>query len=310
MTTRRPLLAVALLLAAPARAAETAHPGHDGLEAVELEHGGRPRRAWLKAPPKLGKRRPIVLLLTGRQGIESLRKLTRRRFEELGLRDGALVVYPEPTYNIWNDGRGVKTFQSHMEKVDDVGYLRALVKRLAARHGGDRRRVYAVGWSNGALMSKRLACEPAFDVKGVAAVGGTLALNRASRCRPKGAPSLMTVTGDLDPYFSWKEGLVRIGPFEFGRIISPEKDLALWRELLGCGRLVRSTLPDADPDDGTTVRLSSARCRDGAALRFYAVKGGGHTWPGGEPWELPTLTGPGNGDFDAADAAWKLFFPR
>lgn len=43
--------------------------------------------------------------------------------------------------------------------VDDLGYLRSLVGSVAAATPVDRRRVYLIGFSNGAMMAYRAACE-------------------------------------------------------------------------------------------------------------------------------------------------------
>ena len=64
-------------------------------------------------------------------------------------------------------------------------------------------------------------------------------------------------------------------------------------------------LPDRDPHDGTTVRLLSAtKCTGDAAVRFYSVKGGGHTWPGGRQYLPKTAIGVTSRDFDASRTIW------
>ena len=45
------------------------------------------------------------------------------------------------------------------KKVDDVGFINALIEELEANYAIDPRRIYVTGMSNGAMMSYRLACE-------------------------------------------------------------------------------------------------------------------------------------------------------
>ena len=92
-----------------------------------------------------------------------------------------------------------------------------------------------------------------------------------------------------------------------GRMLSPERTLALWGKIFRCGAPKRRLLPDADPEDGTRTLLSERRgCAGGARLRLYTVRGGGFGWPGGEPVDLEAVMGPSGRDFKASQAAWDF----
>src|SRR5207244_2426435 len=78
-------------------------------------------------------------------------------------REGAIVVFPNGTTRFdsgrlatWNAGDccagAVK------RGADDVGFIRAVVADVQKRWSVDKRRVYATGMSNGAMMAYRLAC--------------------------------------------------------------------------------------------------------------------------------------------------------
>jgi len=54
------------------------------------------------------------------------------------------------------------------------------------------------------------------------------------------------------------------------------------------------------------TRREYVRCADGAAVVLYTIRGGGHTWPGGE--SMPEwFVGPTSGSIDASAQMWAFF---
>ena len=64
--------------------------------------------------------------------------------------------------------------------IDDVGFIREVIARVERQAKIDRRRIFATGMSNGAMMSWRLACE-APEVRAIAPVEGT---DNTASCNP------------------------------------------------------------------------------------------------------------------------------
>lgn len=84
---------------------------------------------------------------------------------------GFATVYPSGPGKSWNAGSCCG--EAAAEDRDDVGFLEAVVDDLAARYDVDTERVYVTGFSNGAMMAYRLACES--DVAAaIAPVGGAV----------------------------------------------------------------------------------------------------------------------------------------
>jgi polyhydroxybutyrate depolymerase len=63
-----------------------------------------------------------------------------------------------------------------INKIDDVGFVRALIDKLAENFPIDRRRIYATGMSNGGMMAHRLAAEASDIIAAVAPVAGGMVL--------------------------------------------------------------------------------------------------------------------------------------
>src|SRR5439155_18884451 len=78
----------------------------------------------------------------------------------------------------WNAGTCCGAAQKN--NVDDVGFIRAVIARMERQANIDRRRIFATGMSNGAMMSWRLACE-APEMRAIAAVAGT---DNTTSCHP------------------------------------------------------------------------------------------------------------------------------
>jgi len=236
--------------------------------------------------------RALVLMLHGwgGNGVE-IEHRTRGGFDRIADREGAVVAYPDALGDKprWNDGWPASPGDP---PPDDLRFLEVLIDALVAELGVDRGRVFAAGFSNGASMVYRLACERPELVAAAAPVAGGMSPAVASAC-PGGRPvSIIAMHGTADPMV----------PFDS----AVRNDLATWVRRDRCPTMPRSApLPDVDPNDGTTTRVDTYEpCADGSAVTFYEIAGGGHAWPGGESkWGR----GPVPRDFDAADVIWDFF---
>lgn len=266
----------------------------DGTIERRLVVGGATRTYLLHAggAPKPG--RPLVLVLHGWHGrAAGIERRTKGAFDRLADRDGAVVVYPQalgdPRWNDgWETGPGAPS-------PDDLGFLSALVDLLAAELGIDRKQVYAAGFSNGAGMAYRLACQRPDLVAAVAPVSGDMSAAVASACRPAVPVSIIAMHGTADP----------IVPFGSAQ----QNDIQTWVRRDACPtQPTSSQMPDVDPKDGTRTRVDVfAPCASGTEVAFYTIEGGGHEWPGGEPISRFVNHGNTPRDFDAAAVIWDFF---
>lgn len=160
--------------------------------------------------------------------------------------------------------------------VDDMGFTRGVIDTLVAEGAVDPERVYATGYSNGAVFVQRLACYLPGRIAAVSMVAATVSRELTAACSfPRGMPSMFFL-GDADNQFYWDEG-VAANFFQYGGPGSA----GYWAGANGCPASPDTvTVPDR-ADDGTTAELwHYTGCRDGAELRFYRIVRGGHTWPG------------------------------
>jgi poly(3-hydroxybutyrate) depolymerase len=79
---------------------------------------------------------------------------------------------------------------------DDIGFLRALVAEVTGQWKVDAGRVHVTGFSNGAMMAHRIACEASELFASVALVGGRL--ERGFECTPAKRLPLLQINGGAD----------------------------------------------------------------------------------------------------------------
>jgi poly(3-hydroxybutyrate) depolymerase len=143
-----------------------------GANGATVEHyGGRDMLVCAPSPlPPKGTAALVVVLhggLGNAERIESSRSESGMNLDSIAAQNGFFVAYLNGTPVTrfagtrmlgWNAGGGC-CGQPAIDNVDDVGYIRGAIDRLADEHGIDRSRVYGVGHSNGAMMTARVACE-------------------------------------------------------------------------------------------------------------------------------------------------------
>lgn len=221
---------------------------------------------------------------------------------------GFAVVRPDgqgtrPARNLrtWNagggrDGWNCASGPACRAGVDDVAYVRALVREVGATVPIDPRRVFATGLSNGAAMSHRVACELPELFAAIAAVGGTNQLSTLAPCRA--AVPVLQIHGTRDPcwtYATSSSSCLEGG--DAGKKLGVAESMEGWRARNGCGAAAtEAVLPDVSPGDGTTTtRVVWSGCA--AATELLRVDGGGHAWPGGDQYFSADRIGPVPRDF-------------
>lgn len=217
---------------------------------------------------------------------------------------GFIVVYPEgsgrlPRMLTFNAGNCCG--HAAARSIDDVAFTRLVLDDLERIANVDRRRVFATGMSNGAMMCYRLAAELSDRIAAIAPVAGPMG---TKDCRPGRAVSVMHFHGDADEFAPFKGGRGR-GPSGTD-FYSVQHSIDAWVAANGCQLTPQTTpLPDR-ANDGTTVKeIRYDSGRDGAEVVLVVIEGGGHTWPGREPRLL--ALGTSTQDISANDMMWEFF---
>ena len=155
---------------------------------------------------------------------------TAARFRELSQLDQVadsknfIIAYPDGEGTMWNAGNCCSTIGT-----DDVTLISGMIDSITSKYNIDKTRVWVLGWSNGAMMAYRAACEISEKVTAIAVGAGTFA---AFSCKPTKAVSVIEVHGTADQTLSI-EGTIW-GP-------SPLASAAKYAGYAGCSAASPST---------------------------------------------------------------------
>jgi len=172
---------------------------------VTLEHGGRSRKYILHVPSGLtaGSALAVVIDLHGAGGTGAQQK-GMSGFAALADKEKFLAVFPDGVDGYWNvDDTCCGT--AGTQKIDDVGFLKAIITSLKGQTCVDAKRVYVSGFSNGGGLAHRMGCDAA-DV--IAAIAPTATDLRTQPCKPTRPISMMEVKGMADSLEPYEGGVV------------------------------------------------------------------------------------------------------
>ena len=193
--------------------------------------------------------------------------------------EGFYVVYPNGTGTIkgWNAG-------TCCGEADDVGFISVLIDTIRANYVVDTMRVFACGFSNGGMMSHRLACELSGRIAAVAPVAGGLIMEDWDNCRPPRAVPIIHFHARDDSTAKY-----------YGSEILPATDSVMetWAEWDSC-----DVGPDTFFNGPNSFRQTWSQSEGDVEVVFWTTEDGGHSWPG-----VPG----GSQAISANDLMWDFF---
>ena len=175
-----------------------------------------------------------------------------------------ILVYPQGAdldgSSHWNAAlNGI----DNKSNVDDLGFIEALINKLSSENLIDLKRVYAVGFSNGGMMSYALGCYKSNLIAAIGSVSGYM-LQSVSDCTPTHPIPLIKLHGTTDYY-------------DGGGVYNPvESVLDFW---------INFNNTDTNPiitnvnDNGTLI--TSYNYEDGnnnVSVEHYKIIDGQHVW--------------------------------
>lgn len=285
----------------PSQPSSTAPIPSSGDITITLNFDGIERSYILHIPSSYDERKPTPLLLAfhgGGGNAENQRRVSG--FNEIADKNGFIVVYLngtgrlEDTILTWNGGDCCG--YAARNNTDDVGFVRAVVAELQSQYNIDPKRIYATGFSNGGIMSYRLACEAADIFAAIGAVSGTM---NYSDCKPSEPVSVIHFHGTDDTHLPYNGGR---GDDSLTQVDykSVSETIDFWLNFDQCN----STPATESFDDIQHETYSN--CANGIQVELYTIVEGKHAWPGsggpaGPNGDEPTQT------ISASELIWEFF---
>lgn len=234
-----------------------------------FEHNGVERHTILYVPESytVGPGTPLVINFHG-FGQENEGQLKRADMRELAERDAVIVAYPAGTMLDgqlhWNNSLPSDDNES---TADDFGFVEMLIDTISDSYDLDTSRVYAVGFSNGGMMSYALACFRSDLVAAIGSVAGAMKDDAYYGCQPEHPTSVIILHGAQDPDlpYSGEEG-----------VPSVQDVVDYW---VGFDQTGTTAATGVDSSGGGTVeRLSYKGGTGGVAVEHYRYVEGVHEW--------------------------------
>ncbi len=280
-------------------------PSRSGkIQEGQVRVGDRDRSYAAYLPAGLASGRALVIVLHGTNMTgQRMRRATGWIFETLADRDGFVVAYPDGYQGSWHDCRKDVGSSARFANVDDVSFLRALIRSFASEFKIDPRKVYLFGFSGGGHMGFRMAFEAPNEIAAVAAVAANLPPPEGLSCANDGTtPRVMLVNGTADQTNPHEGGAHQAG----GSVISSRATavtIAKSNNLLDPP--TAKVIQGSAKEDSASVQLLAWYRGGQPIVALYTVNGGGHAIP--QPvFRFPDYLGV-TGQFDSPSAAWAFF---
>jgi len=172
---------------------------------ISLQSGGRARSYIQHVPSGLTAGVPLAVLidLHGAGG-NGKQQQGLSGFNSLADKEKFLAIFPNGVDGYWNvDDTCCGT--AGKEKIDDVGFLKAIITKLSAETCIDAKRIFVSGFSNGGGLTHRMGCDAADVIAAIAPAATDL---RTQPCNPTRPISMMEVRSMADSLEPYEGGLV------------------------------------------------------------------------------------------------------
>jgi len=238
---------------------------------------GLPRNFEVYVPPSVDFSSPAPLILAfhgNPQSAANLRGMTQ--LDREADRTGAVVVYPNKANGAdWHWGCDICSIAAQ-NSIDDDAYVNAVIDKMSLDMSIDPNRIYATGFSQGGLMTFRMACMLEQRFAAFAPVGALMWEWQRKNCLDNAQRPILIIIGVEDDQFHWEGEVGGIGESLPGEEV---RDHFATRN--GCEDVpTESMIPDVVEDGTTTTVQAYVECTGDKEVLFYRIDGGGHAWPG------------------------------
>jgi polyhydroxybutyrate depolymerase len=195
------------------------------------------------------------------------------------------------------------------EAAADLAFVDAMLDQIEADLCIDRARIYATGLSNGAGMTSLVGCERANRFAAIAPVAG---VRLPEGCGPTPTP-MVAFHGTLDPILFYNGGVGNLVGLMSGTAEMVVPDAVLDGPGYPAAARAWAAHNGCEPEPEKTRITSQVEhwvfdCPQGGDVEFYAIEGGGHTWPGSQfSVGIEAIAGPTTFDIDANEVMWAFF---
>ena len=240
---------------------------------VTLTYQGLARSYVLHVPPQYDGNTSLPLVIALHYlGVDAETFANVSHLNEKADAEGFFVVYPQGLNNSWNAGSCCGS--SSQQKVDDAGFIKAILVQLKSQLPVNDSRVYAIGVSNGGMLAYSLACDFPEDFAAIASIAGTSVVEGCNATRPV---SVLEVHGTADEVVPYNNTTRNESVFP----VPPAVDaISYWAQRDG-------TVSESQQQVGNNTVTTYGGGSNGTEVVLYTVIGATHSQTFANP--IPTL---------------------
>ena len=246
---------------------------------TSIEGNGVEREFRLSAPSsEAGTRLPLVIAFHG--GTDSQEDFAQQeQFDQLGEQEKFIMAYAIAEQDR-TAAEGEWFLNTAATSEEDNNFAEAIVDELSESYCIDQDRLYAIGYSLGAMFTYEIACQLNHRFAATASFAGTMPVNPES-CDIARGIGILHIHGKLDYIiyyhqdWEWKEGEHE----GVGTMSEVPNLIDYWAAKSSCQAIsVETSL--------TEEHIIHNDCMDDAIIEHYGLQLWDHNWPGevdGEP---------------------------
>jgi polyhydroxybutyrate depolymerase len=251
-----------------------------GENARSILSGGQTREYLLYIPAGYDGKTPLPLVVLFHGALMSAKRVMELSdLPKLADEKKFIILAPEGIFP-WA-GMGVSWNYMQQPGINDVEFVKDLIREIRSKIAIDQRRIYATGYSAGGYLSCRLTCEPS---NVIAAIGLVAAFRCPEECKSTRPVPLIAFQGTNDHMLVYP---------------GVQNNLTRWVKNYGC-----TSTPDATKISEDVTRLTYSGCKDNSEVVFYRIAEGAHDWPDSP---MPMLFGKNTKDINASKLMWSFF---
>lgn len=267
-------------------------------QAKQFTYGGEKRRYIIFLPSDYQKDTnrsfPVVFNFHG-GGMTMTEQMLYSQMNKTAEKQQFIVVYPQGIKQDWNVGFEM----SYQHGTDDVGFISALMDSLTKKYRIRQNEVYATGLSRGGFFCHRLAAELPERFAAIAPVGAPIPDSVVYFNRSKKPMGMMLIQGDADNVVSYA-----------GKANAYYSAKATYDYWINQNHLegIRENTQHIErfKADSTSVHVIK-RSSKGITVSLVSIKGGGHTWPGSDPFNIGFPLGKTSREINGNELIWEFF---
>ena len=240
------------------------------MNADTIIYDGLIREYILYVPEAYDSLSPVPLMLNFHGNGGSARgHLSDTDMTEVADIENFILVYPQGSLldgtSHWNPGLETPENKSN---TDDFRFIEVLIQEITSSYVIDSTRIYACGYSNGAMFAYGLACYSSDKIAAIGSVSGSMLEETLNNCTPLHPMAMINIHGTSDfilPY----EGLS-------GAYSSIEDILDYWTSF---NHTTTDPLTNSITDNGTLIEYYAYQDGDsGTSVEHYKIVEGDHVW--------------------------------